>query len=229
MKKFRTSFLAVACAIFTMGGLSSCLGDGDGNSYKGMTPAEKHQACLDVSGSYSGKIFFKNSAATNTSKTDSTDMSLTVIDSTLTIRNFPVRVLSEYVTGAAAKATLAQAGDIEVKGRVSYYQMYSSTTASKGNYYLAQFLPCYDGNADTNGKVNFIFDSVDTDIDGNQVTRNNTATLTFMYLLPENNPQYMSAFETQNGKMNVTILVKKIELNGQSYTVESGMSARMSK
>jgi len=104
-KQFITLLLMLCMAMVSF---TSCNDDDDNN--KALT-AEEVQACFNtVKGSYNGKLVYKNASTTNSSDvTDTLDCSWSITtDSTLTINNFPVKLLANNVTDSTLKAAIQQ-------------------------------------------------------------------------------------------------------------------------
>lgn len=86
--------------------LTACLGDDDNsNAPKVLTDAEKAAQLSAISGDYEGQVFFSNDTIM---RTDSLEVSwrITAMDSMLTIRNFPVRILANGIVNTEARSIL---------------------------------------------------------------------------------------------------------------------------
>ena len=128
MKKIK--FLTMALSCMAVLGLTSCLSDNgnDNVQYKLLGTTEKTVYMNAITGSYKGKL--KYMTARQDGKLDSTDITWTITrDSVLTVTNFPVKVLANYITKADVKATVESASPVSFK---HYYQQ---------GYYLFGLLP----------------------------------------------------------------------------------------
>lgn len=225
MNALKTTFLTIFCAIFAVGTLSSCLGDGDSNQYTGPTQEEKHQACLEVSGTYTGYLHFQDPSTLGDQKEDSVDVRWSVLDSTLVMDNFPVSVLSKYIYNASVKSTVAQAPTLTLMGKFPLAEAYT-VQGTSNKYYQFYILPF----ADKEMKCTFSFTSTETDATGTPVEKNNTATITFStYMTYMNTPLYaVAAYQTVTGKDNVAkkqlkynLLISEMAVNGVTYTINT--------
>lgn len=103
---------ALVCVVLT-----SCLNGDDDNSQQGMSKQQIHECYLHMAGGHSGKMYFeKKDEETNLVKSDSIDISWTVVnDSVITIHDVPARVLGSMVENENLKAAIETAGNVEIK------------------------------------------------------------------------------------------------------------------
>ena len=118
MKKLK--FLTAACCVAAMG-LTSCLNDSD-NTTKDMTPAEIAYCLNTVKGTYSGNlIYLAKNVKDVKDTTDTLKISWTITnDSTMTIKNFPARLLADNITDEKLKAALAEQPDQDIECRIGF-------------------------------------------------------------------------------------------------------------
>lgn len=225
MNALKTTFLTIFCAIFAVGTLSSCLGDGDSYQYTGPTQEEKHQACLEVSGTYTGKLHFQDVSNVGSQKEDSVDVRWSVLDSTLVMDNFPVSVLSKYIYNASVKSTVAQAPTMNLVAKFPLAEAYT-VRGTNNKYYQFYLLPFLDKEM----KCTFSFTSTETDATGTPFEKNNTATITFVTdMTYMSTPLYaVAAYQTITGKDNVAkkqlkfnLLISEMSVNNVTYTIRT--------
>ncbi|QUB46930.1 DUF4840 domain-containing protein [Prevotella sp. oral taxon 475] len=139
MKKIK--FLTMALSCMAVLGLTSCLSDNgnDNVQYKLLGTTEKTVYMNAITGSYKGKL--KYMTARQDGKLDSTDITWTITrDSVLTVTNFPVKVLANYITKADVKATVESASPVSFKAMVKV-PSYTLEQYYQQGYYLFGLLP----------------------------------------------------------------------------------------
>ena len=123
MKKLYYLMLCMAIGLSA----TSCLSDKDNdNNYKVLTKADKEAQLRDMAGIYNGHILFINDT---TSKTDSLNISwqVTPHDSTLTVRNFPLKILAQGLPKSASRDLLMQEGGATFSATLHPYAVNSNT------------------------------------------------------------------------------------------------------
>lgn len=97
MKKHLFSLFALLCCGFVAFGLTSCLDDS--NDDNGLTAEQIYSARQAIRGAHSGKLLYPNSSNSTAVKTDTLDASWSITtDSLMTIGNFPVSSLANFVS-----------------------------------------------------------------------------------------------------------------------------------
>ena len=124
MKRKNLLFLAIAfLATFS---LASCLND-DYESRAKLPSAEELKAASKlIQGSYQGKIYQYglNYRTGKLEKKDSVNSSWEIKDdSTLVIRNFPIRMLAANITDSVLRKTIAALPDQEIKCAIGVYSV----------------------------------------------------------------------------------------------------------
>lgn len=127
MKKIIFLSIVVCClaAITFM----SC-NTGDSTSWTPLTPTQKAACFSQTMGVYNGKmVYYNTSKSTNsTNVTDTVNVSWTVgsgvgADSTVTINNFPVKVLAQYISDKSISTALAAySGTVSLNSPIYFYQ-----------------------------------------------------------------------------------------------------------
>lgn len=127
MKKLYYLMLCMAIGLSA----TSCLSDKDDDDYKVLTKADKEAQLLAMAGIYNGHILFINDT---TSKTDTLDISwqVTPHDSTLTVRNFPLKVLAQGLPKSASRDILMQEGGTTFSANIHPYAVNTSTEGLYG-------------------------------------------------------------------------------------------------
>ena len=136
MNKMKYFLLLAVCTI-AMGGMTSCLGSNDDESFDSRLTEEELSAYLTkLSGQYSGKLMFYyrglNKAGTRDSMMlDSIENIRWVIsrDSTIVIDNFPERVYNNAITGNADFRKILE--NAPEKQLVCHYSPYKGLTPNK--------------------------------------------------------------------------------------------------
>jgi hypothetical protein len=135
MKTIRIFTIASLLAAMS---LTSCLKDSDGNN-SGLTPAEKEYCATIVKGNYTGSLIY---AAKNikdvTDVTDTIDVSWSIAnDSTMTIHNFPSRLLAEYISDDDLKSAIAEYPDQDINCVIGFI------TRDPIQWLINPIAPCY--------------------------------------------------------------------------------------
>ncbi len=101
--------------------LTSCLKDSDSSS-SGLTPAEQEYCATVVKGNYTGKLIYAAKNIKDVSDvTDTVAVSWTIAnDSTMTIHNFPSRLLAENISDEALRSAIAEAPDQDIKCYIGF-------------------------------------------------------------------------------------------------------------
>ena len=118
MKKL--NFLVAGCCVATMC-LTSCL-NSDNDSNQKMTKEEIAYCLATVRGNYNGDLIYvaKNIKDVN-DNTDTLKISWSIInDSTMTIKNFPARLLADNISDAKLKASLEEAPAQDITCRIGF-------------------------------------------------------------------------------------------------------------
>lgn len=121
MKYLKFISLAVCCVAAMV--FTSCNSDDDGPS--ALSKQEFQQAQNMVKGNYAGRLYWpvKNDS-TGKTQADSTDITWQVnADSTLTINNFPTKLLGAYVTDSTVKKAIMDEEPLDLKCYVNYTQV----------------------------------------------------------------------------------------------------------
>lgn len=114
--------LSLALAAMAAFSLVSCNDDDD--SYTPLTPTEKTQCYQTVRGNYAGKLVYTTGQTTNgKAVADTIDAAWSINnDSTLTIKQFPSRLLAIYVSNADMKKAIEEAPAQDIVCRTNYVQ-----------------------------------------------------------------------------------------------------------
>lgn len=149
MNKSKQLILMLVCALSATFMTTSCLNSDDDNNTTSQMTREDSTACvMNAMGSYSGKLVYVKPASVGTSaKNDSVDVSwsIDIVTETygqLTMNNFPVSVLSPYVSsssfGDSPQEILAAAKTITYN---TYLVPYSRVTTSGTTQYGYSIYP----------------------------------------------------------------------------------------
>lgn len=120
MKKI--TFIAIVGCIMSAISLTSCNSDSE-SSYKPLTAAEIQQCFNATRGNYNGKMIYAALNKANVAdKFDTISIAWSIInDSTMTIYDFPAKVLAEKITGNNdLKEALASQPDRTLKCAIAY-------------------------------------------------------------------------------------------------------------
>ena len=115
MKKTLNKLMLVVFSSIALLGITSCNLDNNNNK-EGLTPAEVKAAFNSVKGNYTGKVFF-NKLNDNMSilEKDSLPVSVTInTDSTLIIKNLPLKVLPGQLEDKDLKSAIESLGTTDV-------------------------------------------------------------------------------------------------------------------
>ena len=115
MKKTLNKLMLVVFSSIALLGITSCNLDNNNNK-EGLTPAEVKAAFNSVKGNYTGKVFF-NKLNDNMSilEKDSLPVSVTInTDSTLIIKNLPLKVLTGQLEDKDLKSAIESLGTTDV-------------------------------------------------------------------------------------------------------------------
>ena len=118
MKKLK--FLAAGCCMATMC-LTSCLSN-DNDSTTGLTKEETAYCLATVRGNYNGDLIYiaKNVKDVN-DNTDTLKISWSIVnDSTMTIYDFPAKLLADNVSDEKLKAALEEAPDKDISCYIGF-------------------------------------------------------------------------------------------------------------
>ena len=115
MKKTLNKLMLVAFSSIALLGITSCNLDNNNNK-EGLTPAEVKAAFNSVKGNYTGKVFFnKLSNSVSILEKDSLPVSVTInTDSTLIIKNLPLKVLTGQLEDKDLKSAIESLGTTDV-------------------------------------------------------------------------------------------------------------------
>jgi hypothetical protein len=94
---------SIACCVAAVC-LTSCIGDND-SDVKSLTKAEIAQCLAAVKGTHMGRVIYSAPTAADVNHEDSVDITWTIAtDSTMTIHDFPARLLAQNVDSVQGKA-----------------------------------------------------------------------------------------------------------------------------
>lgn len=115
MKKTLNKLMLVVFSSIALLGITSCNLDNNNNK-EGLTPAEVKAAFNSVKGNYTGKVFFnKLNDSMSILEKDSLPVSVTVnTDSTLIIKNLPLKVLTGQLEDKDLKSAIESLGTTDV-------------------------------------------------------------------------------------------------------------------
>lgn len=107
--------------------LTSCNDDDD--DVRGLTPQEQQAAYEQVKGSYTGTMYYAvKDSTTGKAKTDSTTVSWEISsDSTMTVRNFPVSLIANYISDTTLSKPLSMAGNQDLRCYLGFIRVTPST------------------------------------------------------------------------------------------------------
>lgn len=113
MRKSIFSILAMLCCGMVAFGLTSCLGDDD-DDYQLPTAAERAAAIQPLLGYHDGKMIYSApSTNSSTDRTDTLSISWNIkTDSTMTIYNFPLRVMAPYLSSEEMQKAILEADPV---------------------------------------------------------------------------------------------------------------------
>ncbi|WP_315326201.1 DUF4840 domain-containing protein [Prevotella pallens] len=114
MKKTLNKLMLVVFSSIALLGITSC--NLDNNNKEGLTPAEVKAAFNSVKGNYTGKVFFnKLNNSISILEKDSLPVSVTInTDSTLIIKNLPLKVLTGQLEDKDLKSAIESLGTTDV-------------------------------------------------------------------------------------------------------------------
>lgn len=114
MKKTLNKLMLVVFSSIALLGITSC--NLDNNNKEGLTPAEVKAAFNSVKGNYTGKVFFnKLNDSMSILEKDSLPVSVTInTDSTLIIKNLPLKVLTGQLEDKDLKSAIESLGTTDV-------------------------------------------------------------------------------------------------------------------
>ena len=115
MKKTLNKLMLVVFSSIALLGITSCNLDNNNNK-GGLTPAEVKAAFNSVKGNYTGKVFFnKLNDSISILEKDSLPVSVTInTDSTLIIKNLPLKVLTGQLDNKDLKSAIESLGTTDV-------------------------------------------------------------------------------------------------------------------
>ena len=115
MKKTLNKLMLVVFSSIALLGITSCNLDNNNNK-GGLTPAEVKAAFNSVKGNYTGKVFFnKLNDSISILEKDSLPVSVTInTDSTLIIKNLPLKVLTGQLEDKDLKSAIESLGTTDV-------------------------------------------------------------------------------------------------------------------
>lgn len=220
MDKMKHTILALLCLCLAASSLTSCLNsDGDNATYTPPTKEQRLNAMYETLGSYTGKVYYMPSM--NAEKADSVDVNWMVRDSTLTISNFPLKIMAGYITDADAQKVLQNAPGVPVEYNLSLYDL-TSGAASAGTYYQFYFLP---KTAETNTSSTEFKHYTSFEVDGQK----HSAMITFAWYVVSSGRQYFSLFAYQDKKVAANIIIKAFQLDGKSYELNQAYGMKGNK
>ncbi len=106
--------------------LNACLGDDDSTSdYQGLSAQEKAQCLSLVKGDYKGSMIYYATNESNLSDLiDTLDISWSIIDdSTMIVKQFPVRLLASDVTNSTLKEAIEALPDDDLECRIGFVKV----------------------------------------------------------------------------------------------------------
>ena len=222
MKTLKSKLMALACAVFAIASLASCLNTSDsGSSYNAPSQTEKNQACALMTGSYAGKTYYYKGLSE--SKIDSATINFSITDTTLVIRNFPVSGLANYISNTSAKEIVAQAGTTIFRGMLHMYSA-SSLTSGSGNYYEFSMVPQYNVASSSAGYVyttSVTFDATTTDAMGNEQTASHTLDINYSVSSYTSNGYIYSiaGFNSATKRFQGNVTITSAKLDGVEYSM----------
>ena len=140
MKKLK--FVTMACCVAAMG-LTSCMNDND-DSGRELSKEELAYCLNTVKGTYQGDlIYIAKNVKDISDNTDTLKISWNIVnDSTMTIKNFPTRLLAENISDDKLKAALAEAPNQDIDCLIGFIN------ASPVQYLINPKAPSYNINHD---------------------------------------------------------------------------------
>lgn len=116
MKAFAMMLGCLAAMSFTF---TSCSDDDD--SYRPLTPEETKTAFEAVKGEKTGKLVYVAKDEKGKAKNDTLDIAWNInTDSTMTIKNFPVKVLVENITDSAMRVNLMKQPNTDLQCQIEF-------------------------------------------------------------------------------------------------------------
>ena len=150
MKKIK--LVTMACCVAAMG-LTSCMNDSD-DSGRELSKEELAYCLNTVKGTYQGDlIYIAKNVKDISDKTDTLKISWNIVnDSTMTIKNFPTRLLTDNISDEILKAALAEAPNQDIECRIGFIN------SSPVQYLINPKAPSYNINHDgTEHKIQVAF------------------------------------------------------------------------
>lgn len=140
MKKIK--LVTMACCVAAMG-LTSCMNDND-DSGRELSKEELAYCLNTVKGTYQGDlIYIAKNVKDISDKTDTLKISWNIVnDSTMTIKNFPTRLLAENISDDKLKAALAEAPNQDIDCLIGFIN------ASPVQYLINPKAPSFNINHD---------------------------------------------------------------------------------
>ena len=140
MKKIK--LVTMACCVAAMG-LTSCMNDSD-DSGRELSKEELAYCLNTVKGTYQGDlIYIAKNVKDISDKTDTLKISWNIVnDSTMTIKNFPTRLLTDNISDEKLKAALAEAPNQDIECRIGFIN------SSPVQYLINPKAPSYNINHD---------------------------------------------------------------------------------
>ena len=120
MKKLKTMLAFCAALTMMLVSLTSCNED---SSYRQLTPEEVQTAYYTVRGIHFGKMAFLKNKGIYITETDTVDITWSIdTDSTMTIQNFPLHTISEWITDAELKEEILKQPEQTVRCKIAFFQ-----------------------------------------------------------------------------------------------------------
>jgi hypothetical protein len=201
MKKSKFTLFLLCCLVTTFS-LSSCLNSSSSsdNNYSTITKIQRVLYHAAIDGSYSGYLYWYD--PDNTTEKDSTALSwyISSSDSTITMPEFPVNLLSKFITNTTAK-TILEATPKQNLTMTYYIPTTELTEYINKEYYRYGAYP-------TDNKMEFTYN-------GNNITINFGTSYTNYYV-------YYPMAVVYNSSYAQNIIIKSVEVNGTSCDVSNG-------
>lgn len=150
-----TAFSIVAASIF-----NSCNKDDETYVYVPLTQQEKAVQINAMQGSYTGHVYYGLTNYTGMTDSLAVEWTIQASDSTLTIRNFPMKVFSQYITDADLKTALENDSIHSLTTNLILYRPYGTT--GELNYYSYAVVP--RGTADYTVTLPIAFGEVEHNV-----------------------------------------------------------------
>lgn len=202
MKKMKSAFL-LTCGMIIALSFSSCLNSSDDsdNNYSTLTTAQRALYHTAIKGYYNGYLYWYD--ADNTNQKDSIAMSWAISssDSTITLQEFHVSILADFISNTTAKEVLETVPDQEVT--MTYYIPTTELTQ-----YIDEGYYRY-GAYPTDNEMEFTYN-------GNNFIINFGSTYSNGYYT------YYPMAAIYSGTYAQNIIIQSLEVNGTSYTVKNG-------